>query len=206
MAHHGNGECRCVDPDADQERNACPHGTNRLPVGTRCRLQGCDVRMDEIHRQPGACRWGVGLIMKGKSIAYWTTTVLVAFFMSGGVTQVAQFKNNPHGVVPELGYPMYFFAIIGVWESAWSRCHPRAAFSAAQGMGVCRHLLRPDRRRHILRRSRRLRRLRLSRHRPAFDWRSDCDIVGAAAAQPHHWRPPSRDKHRGSVNTLELLG
>src|ERR1700735_5157021 len=91
-------------------------------------------------------------------------------------------------------------------ESAWSHCHTRAAFSAAQGMGVCRHLLRPDRRRHILRRRRRLRGLRLSRHRPAFDCRSDCDIVGAAAAQPHHWRPPSRDKHRGSVNTLELLG
>ena len=36
--------------------------------------------------------------------------------MSGGVTQVAQFKNNPHGIVPELGYPMYFFAIIGVWK------------------------------------------------------------------------------------------
>ena len=72
--------------------------------------------MDEVHRQPGACRRGVGLTMRAKNIAYWTTTVLVAFFMSGGVTQVAQFKNNPHGIVPELGYPMYFFAIIGVWK------------------------------------------------------------------------------------------
>ena len=54
--------------------------------------------------------------MRGKNIAYWTTTILVAFFMSGGVTQVAQYKNNPHGIVPELGYPMYFFAIIGVWK------------------------------------------------------------------------------------------
>jgi uncharacterized membrane protein len=54
--------------------------------------------------------------MKAKNIAYWTTTVLVAFFMSGGVTQIAQFKRNPHGVVPELGYPMYFFAIIGFWK------------------------------------------------------------------------------------------
>ena len=53
---------------------------------------------------------------KAKSIAYWTTTVLVAFFMSGGVVQIAQFKANPHGVVPELGYPMYFFAIIGFWK------------------------------------------------------------------------------------------
>jgi uncharacterized membrane protein YphA (DoxX/SURF4 family) len=54
--------------------------------------------------------------MKAKRIAYWTTTVLVAFFMSGGVTQILQFKGNPHGVVPQLGYPMYFFAIIGSWK------------------------------------------------------------------------------------------
>ena len=54
--------------------------------------------------------------MKAKNIAYWTTTVLVAFFMSGGVVQILQFKANPHGVVPELGYPMYFFAIIGTWK------------------------------------------------------------------------------------------
>ena len=54
--------------------------------------------------------------MKAKNIAYWTTTILVAFFMSGGVVQIAQFKANPHGVVPELGYPMYFFAIIGFWK------------------------------------------------------------------------------------------
>jgi len=36
--------------------------------------------------------------------------------MSGGITQIAQFKGNPHGVVPQLGYPMYFFAIIGFWK------------------------------------------------------------------------------------------
>ena len=54
--------------------------------------------------------------MKAKRIAYWTTTVLVAFFMSGGVTQILQFKANPHGVVPQLGYPMYFFAILGFWK------------------------------------------------------------------------------------------
>jgi uncharacterized membrane protein YphA (DoxX/SURF4 family) len=56
------------------------------------------------------------LSTRAKSIAYWTTTILVAFFISGGVVQIAQFKANPHGVVPELGYPMYFFAIIGFWK------------------------------------------------------------------------------------------
>jgi uncharacterized membrane protein YphA (DoxX/SURF4 family) len=55
--------------------------------------------------------------MKARAIVYWTTTALVAFFMgSGGVAQLAQFHNNPHAVVPLLGYPMYFFAILGIWK------------------------------------------------------------------------------------------
>jgi len=55
--------------------------------------------------------------MKSKTIAYWTTTVLVAFFIgTGGIGQLVQFHGNPHGVVPQLGYPMYFFAILGIWK------------------------------------------------------------------------------------------
>jgi hypothetical protein len=54
--------------------------------------------------------------MKTKRIFYWVTTILVAFFMSGGVAQILQFRANPHGVVAELGYPMYFFLILGAWK------------------------------------------------------------------------------------------
>jgi uncharacterized membrane protein YphA (DoxX/SURF4 family) len=54
--------------------------------------------------------------MKTKNTAYWTTTILLAFFMSGGIVQIAQFKANPHGIVPGLGYPLYFFAILGTWK------------------------------------------------------------------------------------------
>ena len=55
--------------------------------------------------------------MKTKPIAYWITTVLVALPIgSGGVAQMAQFHANPHGVVPVLGYPMYFFGILGFWK------------------------------------------------------------------------------------------
>src|ERR1039457_7295255 len=54
--------------------------------------------------------------MKTTTIPYWTTTILLAFFMSGGIAQLIQYRANPHGVVPELGYPMYFFAILGVWK------------------------------------------------------------------------------------------
>jgi len=53
---------------------------------------------------------------KAKLIAYWITTILLAFFMTGGVAQILQYRANPHGVVPELGYPMYFFLILGIWK------------------------------------------------------------------------------------------
>ena len=55
--------------------------------------------------------------MKSKLVVYWTMTVLVAFFIGGGgMAQIAQYLAKPHGVVPALGYPMYFFAILGVWK------------------------------------------------------------------------------------------
>lgn len=54
---------------------------------------------------------------KTKSILYWTMTGLVAFFIGGGgIAQVMQYLGNPRGVVPLLGYPMYFFAILGFWK------------------------------------------------------------------------------------------
>src|ERR1700677_3005964 len=57
------------------------------------------------------------MTVRTRTITYWTTTVLVAFFIgSGGASQVVQFLGNTHGVVPVLGYPMYFFAILGFWK------------------------------------------------------------------------------------------
>ena len=54
---------------------------------------------------------------KAGAAAYWTTTILIAFFIgSGGAAQIAQYHANPRGVVPVLGYPLYFFAILGVWK------------------------------------------------------------------------------------------
>jgi DoxX-like family len=55
--------------------------------------------------------------MKAKKITYWTTTALIAFFIGGGgLAQMWQYHANPHGVVPVLGYPLYFFAILGFWK------------------------------------------------------------------------------------------
>jgi hypothetical protein len=54
---------------------------------------------------------------RAKSIVYWTTTILVALPIgSGGFGQIWQYYVNPHAVVPVLGYPMYFFAILGFWK------------------------------------------------------------------------------------------
>lgn len=55
--------------------------------------------------------------MKAKSIVFWIMTALVAFFIGGGgFAQIWQYIASPHGVVPVLGYPMYFFAILGFWK------------------------------------------------------------------------------------------
>ena len=55
--------------------------------------------------------------MKTKDVVYWTMTILVSFFIGGGgAAQIWQYQANPHGVVPELGYPLYFFLILGVWK------------------------------------------------------------------------------------------
>ncbi|HEY6374487.1 MAG TPA: DoxX family protein [Edaphobacter sp.] len=55
--------------------------------------------------------------MKAKNITYWITTILVALPIgSGGVGQLFQYRANPHGTVPVLGYPLYFFATLGVWK------------------------------------------------------------------------------------------
>jgi hypothetical protein len=56
------------------------------------------------------------MTMKAKNIAYWTTTVLVAFFIgSGGFAQLALLRGNVQGAVL-LGYPLYFFRILGFWK------------------------------------------------------------------------------------------
>jgi hypothetical protein len=55
--------------------------------------------------------------MKARTVTYWATTILVAGLIgSGGAAQIAQFLGNEHGVVPVLGYPTYFFAILGFWK------------------------------------------------------------------------------------------
>ena len=54
---------------------------------------------------------------KTRTITYWIMTGLVAFFIGcGGIAQLMQYFASPHAVVPVLGYPMYFFAILGFWK------------------------------------------------------------------------------------------
>ena len=54
---------------------------------------------------------------RAKSIVYWTTTVLIAFFIgTGGVAQLARVPDTVKGFVHILGYPLYFVTILGVWK------------------------------------------------------------------------------------------
>jgi uncharacterized membrane protein YphA (DoxX/SURF4 family) len=53
---------------------------------------------------------------KSKTIAFWTTTALIALTMlSGGVAQLMRTPANVEGMV-HLGYPPYLLTILGVWK------------------------------------------------------------------------------------------
>ncbi|WP_109488832.1 DoxX family protein [Occallatibacter savannae] len=55
--------------------------------------------------------------LRGRIIVYWIMTILVVMPIgSGGIAQMMQYFASPHGVVPVLGYPMYFFLILGFWK------------------------------------------------------------------------------------------
>ena len=55
---------------------------------------------------------------KTKSIAYWTTTILVALPIGmGGIAQVTHAQATIDGVVHALGYPLYFLTILGLWKA-----------------------------------------------------------------------------------------
>ncbi len=54
--------------------------------------------------------------MKIKLIGYWATTAFLAFaVLSGGAAELAHRRDNVEGLV-QLGYPVYFATIIGLWK------------------------------------------------------------------------------------------
>ena len=54
--------------------------------------------------------------MNAKSVAYWVTTVFLAFnIFSGGIAELARLPGNVEGTV-FLGYPVYLLTIIGTWK------------------------------------------------------------------------------------------
>ena len=53
---------------------------------------------------------------KGKKIAYWIVTgLLAAGMLSGGFAQLSRAQQTVDGIV-HLGYPAYFLSILGVWK------------------------------------------------------------------------------------------
>ncbi|MCP3143280.1 DoxX family protein [Pyxidicoccus xibeiensis] len=54
--------------------------------------------------------------LTARSIGYWATTGLVVFAMaSGGIAELAQRPETIDGM-NQLGYPVYFVMLIGVWK------------------------------------------------------------------------------------------
>ena len=140
--------------------------------------------------------------MKTRNIAYWTTTILVAFFIGiGGVAQVAHVKETVDGFVHILGYPPYFVTILGIWkvlgaiailvpgfprlkEWAYAGIFFDLTGAAASNASVGG-----------------LRRLWLSHHRPSRHCWSSGGVVGAASTEPCCRRPFSCDKREGGINS-----
>jgi hypothetical protein len=54
--------------------------------------------------------------MKGKLIAYWVCTVVIALAIgSGGAAQAFRVPQNVEGMTA-LGYPLHFIVLLGVWK------------------------------------------------------------------------------------------
>lgn len=88
-----------------------------LPCRSAGSIRGSKLWLTTFLLQFGTDRGRVALTSKSRSAAYWTTTGLVAFFIgTGGVGQIVQYHANPRGAVPLLGYPLYFFGILGFWK------------------------------------------------------------------------------------------
>jgi hypothetical protein len=54
--------------------------------------------------------------VKGRLIAYWVCTVVIALLIgSGGVAQVLRVPQNVQGLTA-LGYPLHFIVLLGAWK------------------------------------------------------------------------------------------
>ena len=54
--------------------------------------------------------------MKGRTIAYWICTVVIAVCIgSGGAAQVFRVSQTVQGIIA-LGYPRHFIVLLGVWK------------------------------------------------------------------------------------------
>lgn len=54
--------------------------------------------------------------LRGKMIAYWTVTLLLAAaLMLSGIGQLMQYGGNVE-LVTNLGYPLYILTILGIWK------------------------------------------------------------------------------------------
>jgi len=53
---------------------------------------------------------------KARTAGYWICTALIALaFLSGGIGQLLRWPQTVEGIT-QLGYPVYFLTILGVWK------------------------------------------------------------------------------------------
>ena len=81
--------------------------------------------------------------MTTRNVGYWITIGLVALaFAFGGVVDLSRSADVVAGM-SHLGYPVYLASLLGFWK-VWCGRGAGARHSASQGVGLCRHVLRPD--------------------------------------------------------------
>ena len=74
-----------------------------FPSEEGANYKGAKYGWQKFHRQPGTCGWRGWTDHENKIIAYWTMTVLVAFFIGGGgVAQIGNIAPTPMASCPSL--------------------------------------------------------------------------------------------------------
>ena len=94
--------------------------------------------------------------MKLKTLTYWTATAIITLeLVAGGATDLARGRavlvaGQPVvDVLKHLGYPTYLLVILGIWKLLAAATLLAPAPAAPEGVGVCRDVLRADRRRAV---------------------------------------------------------
>ena len=134
--------------------------------------------------------------MKSKNIAYWITTILVAFPIEAAASCRCSASRPQSRASCTSSTTRPTSSPSSAFGSPRRHRHPHPAFPATQGVGLCRHHLRSEQRRRFHRRGRRIRCLRLPHPRPAHHCWSGHGLLVSPPAQPQNRQPHSNPQRR----------